>query len=165
MTTPRIYLAARYSRNAEMRDCARQLEELGYVVTSRWIHKHGGSPEESLGAEELTHSPEEGLPFALADLEDIEYADILILFTEENGGGKGGRHTEFGYALARRKRIIIVGPRENVFHTLPGIQWHPNWDHFISYARRVNGTSSPTRGTGPEDAADRPAVEGSPTVH
>lgn len=164
MTTPAIYLAARYSRNPEMREYADELRALGYRVVSRWIHQHGGSLEESLKGPELTADPELGLPFANADLEDIEFADILILFTELNGGGKGGRHTEFGYAVARRKRIIIVGPRENVFHTLPFIQWHPDWDHFISYARRVNASST-TWGSQGAFPADGQAVQGSAAVH
>lgn len=166
MSTPAIYLAARYSRNPQMRDYAEQLRELGYRVVSRWIHQHGGSLEESLKGPELTADPELGLPFANADLEDIEFADILILFTEEEpGAGKGGRHTEFGYAVARRKRIIIVGPRENVFHTLPFIQWHPSWDHFISYARRVNASSTPWGSEGTFSSPDSAAVEGSTASH
>lgn len=39
----RIYLAARYSRNAEMRGVRDVLEGLGHKVTSRWIDQHGGT--------------------------------------------------------------------------------------------------------------------------
>ncbi len=30
--------------------------------------------------------------------------------------GSGGRHVEFGYALAKGKPIVLVGPQRNVFH-------------------------------------------------
>lgn len=61
------------------------------------------------------------------DLEDLRAADTVISFTDEKGGGKGGRHVEFGVALALEKRLILVGPRENVFHTLPEIEHYPTW--------------------------------------
>jgi hypothetical protein len=41
----------------------------------------------------------------------------------------GGRHVEFGLALAQGKRVIIVGPRENVFHyLLPDAQIFAYWN-------------------------------------
>ena len=38
-----VYLAARYSRNDEMRGVRDVLKALGYMVTSRWIYLHGGN--------------------------------------------------------------------------------------------------------------------------
>jgi hypothetical protein len=46
-------------------------------------------------------------------------AEMVISFT--GGGGKGGRHVEFGLAVAAGKRLVVIGPRENVFHCLPGV--------------------------------------------
>jgi hypothetical protein len=45
------------------------------------------------------------------------------------GGGKGGRHVEYGLALGLGKRLIICGPRENIFHTLPQVEHYPDWWH------------------------------------
>ena len=51
-------------------------------------------------------------------------ADAVIIFTEIPNTilATGGRHVEFGLALAQGKRVIIVSPvvspRENVFHYL-----------------------------------------------
>ena len=47
-------------------------------------------------------------------------ADAVIVFTEMPNSvlATGGSHVEFGLALAQGKRVIVVGPRENVFHYL-----------------------------------------------
>lgn len=118
----KIYLATRYSSNPEMRVVRDMLHSLGFYVTSRWIDLHldaTGDPQlnASFTPEFLTTSPELAEPFAQIDLEDIDAADTVISFTYHNGGGKGGRHVEFGYALKACKRMIVIGPRENVFHT------------------------------------------------
>jgi hypothetical protein len=122
----KIYLAATYSRNAEMRGIRDQLEALGHEVTSRWIDQHGGNVPESIVAEKLNASPVECYPYAEADVTDLKVADTVILFTSADGGGQGGRHVEFGLAIGLGKRLIIVGPRENVFHTLPQVEWYPD---------------------------------------
>jgi hypothetical protein len=148
MTTPVIYLAARYSRAEEMRHYRDQLTDLGYRVSSRWIDHHGGTLTESLGSDDISNNLEYAQTIAQTDLIDLDASHIVIAFTEEKGGGKGGRHFELGYAIARTKRIIIVGPRENIFHSLSFIQQHPTWEAFMEFARRINAASScTTRGT------------------
>lgn len=122
-----IYLAARYSRNDEMRGVRDVLEVLGYRVTSRWIDHHGGQQLESAATAVLNSDPASVAHFGAHDLEDLDAADTVISFTSADGGGKGGRHIEFGYALARGKRMIVCGPRENIFHTLPQIEHYPTW--------------------------------------
>ena len=126
-----VYLAARYSRHAEMRGVRDVLAPLGYKVTSRWIDQHGGDLLESIVAEKLNADPGACDHYAFADVDDLMAADIVISFTSADGGGKGGRHVEFGMAVALGKRLVIVGPRENVFHTLPEIEWHPDWAHLV----------------------------------
>ena len=115
----KIYLASRYNRNAEMRQVRDRLVALGQEVTSRWIDLHGGLRPNSATTEELNDSPGYGAEYAIADLEDIERADVVISFT--GFGGKGGRHVEFGIALALLKINLVVGPREHVFHSLPSV--------------------------------------------
>jgi len=127
----KIYLAARYSRNDEMRGVRDVLQALGHEVTSRWIDQHGGNLLESFVAEKLNAQPDECAKYARVDLEDLEAADTVISFTSAGGGGKGGRHVEFGLALGLGKRLVIVGPRENVFHTLPAIEWYPDWSRMV----------------------------------
>jgi hypothetical protein len=115
----KIYLAARYSRNPEMRSVRDLLVAAGHEVTSRWIDNHGGELEESLTPERLAAEPEFCGRFANVDVEDLRAAEMCISFT--GAGGKGGRHVEFGMAQALGKRLVLIGPRENVFHCLPGV--------------------------------------------
>ena len=67
---------------------------------------------------------------AVVILAYFEAADVVISFTSV-GGGKGGRHVEFGYGLGLGKKMIVVGPRENVFHTLPQIEHYEDWPHLV----------------------------------
>lgn len=131
----RIYLAARYSRHKEMQGVRDVLEVLGHKVTSRWIDLHADTGEEyerSFNHHELNEAPEECSFQAQRDLEDIDACEWLISFTEPAGStGKGGRHVEFGYAAAKKKRLTVVGPRENVFHTLPNVERYPSWPRFV----------------------------------
>ena len=122
----KIYLAARYSMHPEMQGVRDVLTVFGHEITSRWIDLHGGDQLESTTSAQLNSHPEAVAEFGLHDIEDIEAADTVISFTA-GGGGKGGRHVEFGYGLALMKRMIIVGPRENVFHTLPCVKHYPDW--------------------------------------
>src|SRR5260370_9542714 len=68
---------------------------------------------------------------ARQDCEDLMAADAVIIFTEIPNTilATGGRHVEFGLALAQGKRVTIVGPRENVFHyLLPDSQIFATWN-------------------------------------
>ena len=114
-TAPAIYLAARYSRRPEVSGYGAALRALGYVVTSRW---HDGESHQA-SEDDLLRTGGRGWNFASEDLADIDVAGLVVSFTEpprELNRNRGGRHVEFGYALARRKELWLVGPRENVFH-------------------------------------------------
>ena len=124
------YLAARYSQHPEMQGVRDVLEALGHNVTSRWIDLHNGEQPNSAMQDELNSDPEGLSKYGIADIEDIDAADVVVSFTT-SGGGKGGRHVEFGYALAKGKRMILIGPREHIFHTLPEVEHYPNWSRFV----------------------------------
>jgi hypothetical protein len=121
----RIYLAAAYERNDEMRGVRDVLVALGYEVTSRWIDQEVSGQTEAAGAAELAADPAAYVKFAHKDLDDLRAADTVISFT--GGGGRGGRHVEFGIAHTLGKRLVLVGLREHVFHTLPEVEWYPDW--------------------------------------
>ncbi len=53
------------------------------------------------------------------------------------GGGKGGRHIEHGYAVATGKRLIVVGPRENIFHCHPATEAYETWVEFLGHESLV----------------------------
>ena len=72
---------------------------------------------------------------AAEDLEDISAASTLISFTEvpRSHLGHGGRHVEFGAALALGKRVLLVGERECVFHHLPNVEVFSTWDQALTF--------------------------------
>lgn len=120
---PKIYLAARYSRFEELQGYRTQLEALGYEVTSRWINGDHQVSNDALA--QAKH--EERIRFAVEDRDDLMAAEIVVAFAEEprTTTTRGGRHVEFGIALALGKRLIAVGWRENVFYCLPEVEFAP----------------------------------------
>ena len=91
----KVYLAARYSRNAELLAYARELEKLGYVITSRWVYGEHNVKEDGLN---------EGDPrddalrarFAQEDIDDLMAAQLVVCFTEapRHGSTRGGRRPD-----------------------------------------------------------------------
>jgi crossover junction endodeoxyribonuclease RusA len=69
--------------------------------------------------------------FAADDFQDIKSCDLLIAFTEADMHPRGSRHVELGIALALGKKIIVVGPRENVFCCLPQVMHLPTVEPVI----------------------------------
>ena len=50
-------------------------------------------------------------------------SDCIMSFSSTgDGSGRGGRHVEFGIAVAQGMYLIVVGRRENVFHHLPDVR-------------------------------------------
>lgn len=147
----RIYLAGRYSRREELLGVRDVIEALGGEVTSRWLNGDhqiddqgqpiGDNGEALVEGEGLrsgeTFSERDRseraaylrAKFAQDDVEDVELSDMLIAFTEEprSSASRGGRHVELGIALALAKRVIVVGPRENVFCWLPEVEHYERW--------------------------------------
>jgi hypothetical protein len=145
----RYYFAARYSRNAELRQCRDELlvSVPGAVVTSRWIDCHPdivGGLQQSFTPEALAADPSGCWAFGQHDLEDLARATAIVSFTAAGGGGKGGRHIEHGVAIAyvdngpwltpdaARFRLIVVGPRENIFHCHPATEVVESWAEFLA---------------------------------
>lgn len=111
-----VYLAARYSWKDEMVIHAEQLTASGFGVTSRWIFGDG----ESLASREAANM----------DLNNIDQADTLIMFTAPHGEGIG-RHIELGYALALKKKVYVVGNAESIFHWVEGVTVVKNLEEVI----------------------------------
>jgi nucleoside 2-deoxyribosyltransferase len=136
----KVYIAGRYSRRDSFRELRDELRRMGHEVTSRWLDTDW--PVEERGSSAAP--PEYREKYATLDLEDVEAADMVVSFTEEpRSGGRGGRHVEYGYALALRRmaftvyrgnppspvRIVVIGQRENLFHHHPFVEFFPSqWD-------------------------------------
>ena len=107
----KIYVAAKFEERAVLRLIVRSLTDLGHEVTAAWITR-----------EEL-HLPQHMI--ALEDLRGVDEADLVILDTTYPGGS--GREVEFGYALAKGKKVWMLGPFVNVFHYHQGVQHFNDW--------------------------------------
>lgn len=130
----KIYLAARYSRLPTINQWAADLQALGHEITSRWSLN-----ESHLLPGELSKqaADAERQRFALEDMEDIRACDMCVSLMEEpRNNSRGGRHVEFGVALALRKRLVIVGPRETVFHHLPEVYHFEQWADALDWIGR-----------------------------
>lgn len=139
-----IYLAARYSRLREMQECRKDLENLGHKVTSRWIDGNHQIDDAGLSA---SANEAERIRFAEEDRDDLMAADCVISFTEQprSSNTRGGRHVEFGIALALMKRVVVVGHRENVFHCLPVVEFFQRWSQVIATLARQKTPEPETR--------------------
>jgi hypothetical protein len=129
----KIYLSARYSRHLELQTYAKHLESLGHEITSRWIQ--GNHEISGISRGNINHKDNERL--AREDYYDLLIAEQVICFTElsESSYSRGGRHVEYGIALALNKRLIIIGHRENVFYFLPEIPFYETWNEALAYLK------------------------------
>ena len=131
----RYYIAARYDRREEMCGYADELRQLGHMVDCRWLlgqlHADAHKVDDPSWHRD-DGVPMEAAPFARDDMEDLAAADTIILFSElpESHSKRGGRHVEFGMALAFGLELVVIGPRENVFHCLPRVCRFDTWEEF-----------------------------------
>lgn len=125
---PLIYLAGRYSRREELIGYGQELAVAGIGrVEARWLTEdHDWDGSQQPGGE-----LEAAQRFATDDVEDLAASHAVVVFTEEpapGGRNRGGRHVEYGLAIGLRKHVIVVGPAENVFHTLPSVPRFAEWE-------------------------------------
>lgn len=144
----KIYLAARYSRREELVAYRTELEALGHTVQARWLNgEHqladDGTPIGNQGEAlvedrfQTTEGARLREKFAIDDWEDVNAAEVVISFTEppRSKANRGGRHVEYGIALANRARVIVVGHRENIFHWLPVVEFCATWPEALALCR------------------------------
>src|SRR5678815_1657271 len=93
------------------------LESRGHVVTSQWLKAFEGLSDE----------------YARKDLDDVAAADMLLFVNYEawKNSGTGGRHVEFGYAIALGRRIVLIGSRSNIFHYLSNVEVYETVEAFM----------------------------------
>lgn len=130
-TTPRTaYLAGRFERKQELIHVEEFLKNHNIMPGTRWLHQET----------DMREADEEGRKrYSLINVEDVRNADFLITLSEDleypseslvNGidgltyvpaiWARGGRHVEFGVALANGLDIVVIGPPENLFHYYDG---------------------------------------------
>lgn len=121
---PKVYLTAQYSRVKELRIYRDELHTLGYNVQARWLDREceANDPTQQWASE---------------DWDDLRWADTIVVFTDGEGGD-AKRHVEFGMAVALqshnwRLRIVLIGPRECIFHYLPKVRRFNTWPEFRAF--------------------------------
>jgi nucleoside 2-deoxyribosyltransferase len=102
-----VYLAAPFELRPDAIRLMHWLEARGVTVTSTWLRQD----------DEVSDM------HARQDLADVDRADVLVALNppEWSRAGTGGRHVEFGYAVAKGKRIVLCGSRSNMFHHLSDV--------------------------------------------
>lgn len=129
----KVYLAAPYSWKEQMQAYREELSAMNVEVTSRWLDEPHKSTTQigDLAREEFQK-------YAIQDINDVRYADILVFFTDPTKTiVRGGRHVEFGVALERDMEIYVLGSEENIFHYLPSVTHFENWEQIKNALQRM----------------------------
>ena len=134
----KVYLAAAFSRQREIKSVSDQLQMLGVEVTSRWL------TAETIYGKPFRLRTEDGFN----DIRDLRAADILIRFTDQVDSDlvpsrliSCARMFEFGMAWERGMPIFVVGGRQNVFDYLPNVVHFPDNEGLFEYFRASGGGS------------------------
>ena len=126
----KIYLAAAFSRQGEMKRIAAQLIGYGFEVTSRWLTNTPG----------VIKGKRNRMEDAFMDVEDLRRADLLVRFSDDltkeripSRLGSGARMFEFGMAWERGMPIVVVGGRQNIFDSLPNVTHVTDMNGLLEY--------------------------------
>jgi nucleoside 2-deoxyribosyltransferase len=125
MAPLKVYVAARYTRKDEVAELAQRIERAGACVCTDWFL------QSETDMDDLSEIGRQSA--AERDIAHVRNCDILVMLS--GGGARGGRHFEFGYAMALGIPCWIVGPRENVFHWLPWVEVFDSADEMLSALR------------------------------
>lgn len=115
----KAYIAAGYSRKEEVAAIAKELESVGVTITSNW-HKERPAPQTG-----LNDNTESFLRrTARKDIQELTAANYFVMLTvdPDKPFKRGGSCVENGFAIARGLPTMIIGPRQHIFHYLPGIK-------------------------------------------
>ena len=128
-----VYLASRYSRKQELIEYRKELQSIIGVdlrVVSTWLD----NPQVTgIDGKDAAFIPDAAVVYAKQDYHDILSADCLIQFTDPPSSTfrRGAAHCEFGIALALDKRCMIVGPRQQIFHTMPQVEQYESFSRLL----------------------------------
>ena len=133
-----IYLSAPYPRRNELIRYTEELKAQGHRITSNWVYgdedlvplEHRQLWTTDIGTDDDVDPHAQ--PIAIQDYEELKQANTLIFFSQKpsNPAPRGSRHVEFGMAYSLGLQIFVIGPRENLFHTMPEIRHWDSWEQF-----------------------------------
>lgn len=147
----RYYFAGAYERRAELAEyrdlLVAAIGRYNNVVVSRWLDQgQEGSTDEGFSMEmlHLDSVAARAWAYGQRDLEDLSVCHAIVSFT--GAGTRGGRHIEHGVAIGyydnhpwdssdrtEPMRLIVIGPREHVFHCHPATEVYPDIDAFLQH--------------------------------
>lgn len=100
------------------------------MIVSRWVLPESDQVVETGLSPQAKSSDRRR--FAEEDFFDIDLCDWFIALMENpRNDSRGGRHVEFGYALALNKKLTVIGPRETVFHHVDEVEYFPSYASFF----------------------------------
>jgi len=144
MKPKKIYIAASFHGAARIFEEAEVLADLGHIITGVWFQSF--DPLEKMWDGNFGGRIAEVM--ALRDFSGIDRAKIVIIDTLEESSS-GGRNVELGYALAKDKRIILIGEPTTIFFSLIR-ESYETWDQFHAEsdigATRIESTGGQTDG-------------------
>jgi|ERR1035437_4516005 nucleoside 2-deoxyribosyltransferase len=134
----KFYLAGVYHRRKELLGYRRELEAMGHTSTSTWLCENfDKEDDEAIKTHKL---PAQARQESVKDVNDVMKADAMISFYEPKRNirsSRGGRHIEFGVAIASQKRLIVIGvdekdwdKNENIFYVYPGVEHYTSWNEW-----------------------------------
>lgn len=153
----KVYIASFFANKDVVKAYGEELKTLGIEPTMRWPLETG---PHNMAVKDVTD--EYHRETAVADLADIIAADTMVMLIPNDtqmadqpirSMARGGRHFETGffYGLMTlgvlQKTLVLVGPRENVFHFLdgqsvtkiwPAIQHFDTWEQAKTYLEGKN---------------------------
>lgn len=138
----RVYLAAAFDRQQEMKEKAKFFTSNKCDISSTWL------TEEVFSASSISEYT--AREYSTRDLQEVASSDLLVLFTENLYPSlwkrlvtfvkslfginprvlTGGRFVEFGIAAALHKQILVIGPSENIFMQLPHVLRFNTWKEY-----------------------------------
>lgn len=109
-----IYISASMPRIKEARSLAAVLSGAGHRICSGWLDTDREVDLATIrqGAADVE---------AIRNMRDVMDCHLFVMLAGDKKS-RGGRHVEFGMAMALHKRCVIIGARENVFHSHPLIE-------------------------------------------
>lgn len=119
-----IYVAGSFNSVARIADEVDELEQRGHHVTGVWFQGH--DPLEKIWDGNFGGRIAEVM--SLRDFNGIDRADLFIIDTLDPSS-TGGRNVELGYALAKGKRIILIGQPTTIFFALIR-EAYETWEEF-----------------------------------
>lgn len=120
------YIAAPFYMQEAVEELADELCHIGFKFIGRWTQEEKLSVVEFLNKRMWAHR----------DLDDIKASEVFILIEPQQPWRSHGREVEYGYALALGIECWIVGPPENIFYYIDGVQHFATIEEMLTYARR-----------------------------